>query len=260
LNTEPGKQTAIGTVLGTPKYISPEQCDGREGLTGKADVYSLGVIMYEMLAGAAPFHAKAGMAYMRQHMTAVPPPLQERAPHVPKELHDLIHSMLAKDQQERPEMVQVVEALRQLRDGSRSRTSVMPVAPSARQRWVLRLGGASLVLILVFGILGVLWPRVRKPISTPQAPTGQPNDGSLAGSPDLTAAPTSPSDLGAPPDKRARSAGEPAESPPTPVKQSPTRPAHSDSRRHGGKHGGKKGRSHSSHSQGGHSSHGKKKE
>ena len=91
-----GVKTATGMALGTPVYMSPEQCLGAGGLTGQTDVYSLGVTLYEVLAGAPPFSAVGQGAVMMLHMTAAPRRLTELEPNIPPALAELVHRMLAK--------------------------------------------------------------------------------------------------------------------------------------------------------------------
>lgn len=72
------KLTRVGVVLGTPEYTSPEQILGRP-LDGRADLYSLGVMTYELLAGRRPFEAEIKADLLVMHMRATPPPLAEAA-------------------------------------------------------------------------------------------------------------------------------------------------------------------------------------
>jgi serine/threonine protein kinase len=94
--------TVSGTLLGTPKYISPEQVQGREP-DARADLYSLGVVMYEMLAGRPPFSEGSDMATALAHVHKAAPPLSELRPDLPRDLTRLISSLLAKDPSDRPQ-------------------------------------------------------------------------------------------------------------------------------------------------------------
>ncbi len=78
--TEP-QLTATGMVFGTPAYMSPEQFAGGE-LDGRSDLYSLGIMFYEMLCGRRPFNANSPIAYFRLHQEAAPPPLKVMNPNV----------------------------------------------------------------------------------------------------------------------------------------------------------------------------------
>lgn len=108
----PHRRTAAGTIMGTPPYMSPEQCMSKD-VTSKTDVYSLGVMMYEMLSGRLPFDGTA-TAILVLHVSEPPPELQAIVPAVPKEVCQLVHRMLAKDAKQRPTMAEVVNEVRQL--------------------------------------------------------------------------------------------------------------------------------------------------
>src|SRR5262245_17831867 len=101
------RATPAGQLLGTPRYMSPEQCRGSIHIDGKADVYSLGVLLYQALAGRAPFQAANSMDLIALHLTAIPAPLTEAAPEISAGVAELIHRMLAKAPEARPSMQDV---------------------------------------------------------------------------------------------------------------------------------------------------------
>jgi serine/threonine protein kinase len=93
---EPKTLTQIGTIVGTPRYMSPEQCDGLE-LRPASDVYSLGVILYEMLTGMVPFSGSSPLAIALKHSSEYPRPPKEIVASIPNELEIVILHALEKD-------------------------------------------------------------------------------------------------------------------------------------------------------------------
>jgi eukaryotic-like serine/threonine-protein kinase len=98
---EPKALTLVGAMIGTPRYMSPEQCDGAE-LTPAADVYSLGVILYEMLTGVVPFSGSSPLAIAMKHANEPPRRPSEFAGGIPPALEELVLQALEKDPRDRP--------------------------------------------------------------------------------------------------------------------------------------------------------------
>ena len=93
--------TLEGDLLGTPAYMAPERLSSRP-YDGRADVYGVGIMTYQMLTGVLPFTGADPMAIAMQHMNATPPPLRDRLPHLPAAVESLVMLALAKDPGERP--------------------------------------------------------------------------------------------------------------------------------------------------------------
>jgi hypothetical protein len=93
--------TKTGMILGTPKYLSPEQIEGREP-DARADLYALGVVLFELVAGLAPFRGPTEMAVAVQHLNDAPARLRDVRPSAPVALDLLVAALLAKQPSDRP--------------------------------------------------------------------------------------------------------------------------------------------------------------
>jgi len=103
--------TMTGMTVGTPTYMSPEQCMAQD-VTGASDQYSLGVVAYEMITGRPPFTGGSMMAIMYGHFNDPPPPIEQSRPDCPDELKHAVLRMLEKDPAKRwPTMEAAVEAI-----------------------------------------------------------------------------------------------------------------------------------------------------
>jgi len=102
---EAATHTLTGLVLGTPAYMSCEQASGMRGddLDGRSDLYSLGVVAYEMLTGRVPFHSDTPLGYIRKHMLEEPPSFRAAAPalSLPPPTEAVVMKALAKDRTQR---------------------------------------------------------------------------------------------------------------------------------------------------------------
>ncbi|MFN2579018.1 MAG: protein kinase [Pyrinomonadaceae bacterium] len=94
--------TQVGAIIGTPRYMSPEQCAGTASLTPAADVYSLGIILYEMLTAVPPFSADTPLAIALKQVSEQPRPPREIVASIPEPLERVVLHALAKNPNERP--------------------------------------------------------------------------------------------------------------------------------------------------------------
>lgn len=112
----PGHRLTSGRrAIGTPLYMSPEQCAGNSDIGSPTDVYSLGCVLYEMIAGKPPFGARTVQALFAMHITADPPAVRSVRPEMPKELEDIVESTLAKRDMDRPAARILADRLRDVR-------------------------------------------------------------------------------------------------------------------------------------------------
>jgi serine/threonine-protein kinase len=100
--------TATGMAIGTPAYMAPEQAVGDRNIDQRADLYALGVIAYEMLAGVHPFGVRNAQAHVVAHLTESPVPLDTRRPGIPPMISAIVMHLLAKDPAGRPQSAQAI--------------------------------------------------------------------------------------------------------------------------------------------------------
>ena len=159
--------TGVGMVVGSPHYISPEQARGEE-TDFRSDVYSLGVVLYEMLDGEKPFTARSPVEVMAKHLSEPLPRLGQRRPFVPPAVVSVVESMTAKSREDRPgsypELLESLTPSRPMPAAVESATSSMPTLarprvgprPRGRRRAWLALA-VALVLAMAVGLVLGRW-------------------------------------------------------------------------------------------------------
>lgn len=150
--------TGSGQLIGTPRYMSPEQCLGQR-VGARSDLYSLGVLLYEMLAGRPPFIDPMQSALLVKQATAPAPPLPRLRQDIPRPLALAVHTFLAKRPEDRPRTAALAKSLleRSLTQTERTLPDVEPLsamvaAVDAGRNLVFRIG-APLVLVTMFSAL-----------------------------------------------------------------------------------------------------------
>jgi serine/threonine protein kinase len=151
--------TATGRVLGTTDYVAPEQAMGQE-IDARSDIYSLGVLLYEMLTGEVPFHAETQVGVAMKHVNEPLPAVETRRPEVSAALAAVIEKATAKDPEQRyttmASMLRDLEAALEVEVSRAGRstgevTSVLDSVPSPRRRILTRrsVSWAGILLVLV---------------------------------------------------------------------------------------------------------------
>ncbi len=199
-------RTRTGSVMGTPAYMSPEQCRGTREVDHRADVYSLGIILYEAVCGRPPFVSEGFGEMVHLHISAVPPPPRSLNAEISEDLERIILACLAKEPAER---VQTMAELQELLSGrpTPARRQAMPTSarpaaalPAAKTTFTeaaqasdlgtdvppTRAGRLSAIAVALVAVGGVaLWrtrdtwvPRGREaPLSRVPSPSAPPSSG-----------------------------------------------------------------------------------
>jgi len=145
------KLTATGVSVGTPIYMSPEQAAGRGPVDGRSDIYSLGCVLYEMLAGEPPFTGPTTESVRHQHFVAEPPRVTAMRGTVPASIEAVIRCALAKAPADRfATAAQLAEALAQ--PAAPVQALVAGPTPAVRRvRRMVALGAATVAAVVVIG-------------------------------------------------------------------------------------------------------------
>ncbi|MFC1502308.1 protein kinase [bacterium] len=151
------KLTKSSSTLGTMAYMSPEHLQGKD-VDGRTDIFSFGVVLYEMLAGRLPFKGEYDSAMMYSILNEEPEPIQKHRPDLSSELLHVLNRALEKDPEERYQTVNdMLIDLKRIKKSTETVSRPVPASPvpeaKSKQSWMKRLAipvGVAAVLILVF--------------------------------------------------------------------------------------------------------------
>jgi predicted Ser/Thr protein kinase len=147
------RPTDPGLIFGTAEFMSPEQALGRE-VDHRSDLFSLGVILYELLTGALPFKGETRMELFWSILNTQPVPVSDLNPSVSPELSSLVSRLLEKDARGRPptaaRVLEELEEMRPRQAEDRARTR------ATRRRWLARIGGSALGIAVALVMVPVL--------------------------------------------------------------------------------------------------------
>ena len=169
----PAGLTSLGVALGTPAYMAPEQAAGEPQIDHRVDIYALGVVTYEMLAGRTPFWGRQTPAVLAAHVVEAPEPIERLRPTVPPMLATLVLQCLAKRPADRlqsaAEVVHVLDAISTPTGGTAPTTVVAARPPAPRpRRWQPLVVSAAVALVVALAAGGLLWLRNgREPAAAP---------------------------------------------------------------------------------------------
>ena len=190
----PGSLTVVGTTLGTPDYISPEQIRGEEDLDGRCDVYSLGATLYDLLIGKPAYVADSANIVMAKHLSEPVPDIRAARPDISPNTAAIVWRSMQKDKRERyqsaEEMAVALEgALRRRSDPARAGAAPRAAGPAVHVRRPRRqspqlaawIAGAALVLAAVGVMVWRPWKSggqpTKSPVTSQDRPREQPPDG-----------------------------------------------------------------------------------
>jgi WD40 repeat protein len=163
--------TRSGAVLGTPAFMAPEQARGKP-VDARADLFSLGVVLYHMATGKLPFDGPDTLAILSSLALDTPPAPRDVNPQVPTELSEFIMKLLAKDPRQRPATArEVAEKLSLMGDDSR----VEPAKPRAarpRRGLLIGLGLIGVAAAIIAGVIIIVRDKDGKVVAKFEAPDG----------------------------------------------------------------------------------------
>jgi serine/threonine-protein kinase len=158
-------QTQAGTVFGTPRYMSPEQAQGKT-LDARSDLYSLAIILYQMLVGRPPFEDEDAVLVMARHIKSAPPTFQEISPHirVSPALEQVVQRALSKNPDERPSSAeQFIQLLDEALAGGGNESGVRRAVGLHPWRTPILAGFFGALVLLLIGGAFALWRPPSEP-------------------------------------------------------------------------------------------------
>ena len=150
-----GKLTSQGMALGTPAYMSPEQAAASDTIDERADLYSFGVLAYELFTGSPTFGDRTPRELLAAHINEVPVPIWTLRPRLPGPLASLIMSCLAKDPDRRPPSASVIVATLDGLSAERRAMASVVRSSGARRLWALRAVEDAAAAVVVAGAAGM---------------------------------------------------------------------------------------------------------
>jgi hypothetical protein len=158
--------TTQGMVVGTPQYMSPEQATGDQ-VDGRSDIYSLGIVLYQMLAGAPPFDGESAQSILMKQATAIPTPITRLRSDVPPALAAVIERLLAKDPAERyataDELSRALVAALPAAARDRVRVRAGPLSLTIKSLVSVVVGGCLVAVAFAAGAMAVSWTVLSGP-------------------------------------------------------------------------------------------------
>ena len=149
--------TSLGVALGTPAYMAPEQAAADPTMDGRADLYALGAMTYEMLTGTAPFGGRSAQATLAAHARESATPVETRRTATPPALAMLVKQLLEKSPADRPQTAEAVLAV--LDSITTTSGSMPPFTPAKRKRRVPAWALAGVAAVLVVGAIALTAKR-----------------------------------------------------------------------------------------------------
>jgi serine/threonine-protein kinase len=163
------RQTQMGEVLGTPQYMSPEQALGKN-VDARSDLYSVGVVLYQLLTGKKPFEGNTIATLLLQITTTEPPPIDGLVPALPKSVKLIVERLLRKDPEKRFQsgndlVAALIDAIEEIRQDEmqRARPKMLPI----RIKWTFIM----IAIVSITMIIGTTWLYKRQYASIIQQAT-----------------------------------------------------------------------------------------
>ena len=157
LKEDAGTLTSLGTSLGTPAYMAPEQVAGDPNVDARADLYSLGCVAYEALTGASPFAGKTLQQMLAAQVIETPPPIATRRDGIPPTLAAVVMKCLEKEPANRPHSAAELAALLDTASTTDPRLPALPRAPRSRRGvWA---AAAGVLIVALVALAAFRWRR-----------------------------------------------------------------------------------------------------